>query len=344
MASHRDAASLGPRGLPDRLARRPRLLPGGRRRARPRWSSRTSAARPRRPAGCRSREVAALGRGRADRGHRRGAAEGATNRRASEDQTGRRVRDLPRRGRPGAARPQLGRQRVPRAVDAARRRRRAGRAPRRRGGPRVRRGDRPSWYAWTALRAVTADVSRLPGGDLEHTDRIVYDVTAVGGTPARRDRRHHRPGRLGRPGRAGGLAADAVHRPAARRPAGLADAAGDHRTSRSPGPSGCSASARTRRPPTRPGASCSTRIADGYPGAGRWHLPGRRHRPRRDARAGARPRTVRGDVAARPGDRAAGRLAPIRPGRRRARKGCRSTGTSSGSSSGSRWTSRPNRW
>jgi 8-oxo-dGTP diphosphatase len=31
------------------------------------------------------------------------------------------------------------------------------------------------------LRLVTADVVRLPGGDLEHTDRIVYDVTAVGG-------------------------------------------------------------------------------------------------------------------------------------------------------------------
>jgi len=31
------------------------------------------------------------------------------------------------------------------------------------------------------LRAVTADVARLPGGDLEHTDRIIYDVSAVGG-------------------------------------------------------------------------------------------------------------------------------------------------------------------
>ena len=31
------------------------------------------------------------------------------------------------------------------------------------------------------LHAVTADVARLPGGDLEHTDRIIYDVSAVGG-------------------------------------------------------------------------------------------------------------------------------------------------------------------
>jgi ADP-ribose pyrophosphatase YjhB (NUDIX family) len=32
------------------------------------------------------------------------------------------------------------------------------------------------------LRTVTADVARLPGGDLEHTDRIVYDVRTVGGS------------------------------------------------------------------------------------------------------------------------------------------------------------------
>ena len=31
------------------------------------------------------------------------------------------------------------------------------------------------------LRAVTADVARLPGSDLEHTDRIVYDVSVHGG-------------------------------------------------------------------------------------------------------------------------------------------------------------------
>jgi 8-oxo-dGTP diphosphatase len=31
------------------------------------------------------------------------------------------------------------------------------------------------------LRTVTADVTRLPSGPLEHTDRVVYDVTAVGG-------------------------------------------------------------------------------------------------------------------------------------------------------------------
>ncbi|HEU4348935.1 MAG TPA: NUDIX domain-containing protein, partial [Actinoplanes sp.] len=34
----------------------------------------------------------------------------------------------------------------------------------------------------TGLRAVTADVARLPSsGALEHTDRIVYDVERVGG-------------------------------------------------------------------------------------------------------------------------------------------------------------------
>ena len=31
------------------------------------------------------------------------------------------------------------------------------------------------------LRAVTADVARLPSGDLEHTDRVIYDVSVVGG-------------------------------------------------------------------------------------------------------------------------------------------------------------------
>src|SRR3954463_5657568 len=31
------------------------------------------------------------------------------------------------------------------------------------------------------VHAVTADVSRLPSGNLEHTDRVVYDVTAYGG-------------------------------------------------------------------------------------------------------------------------------------------------------------------
>jgi 8-oxo-dGTP diphosphatase len=34
----------------------------------------------------------------------------------------------------------------------------------------------------TALRLVTADVVRLPSGPLEHTDRLIYDVTAVGGS------------------------------------------------------------------------------------------------------------------------------------------------------------------
>jgi ADP-ribose pyrophosphatase YjhB (NUDIX family) len=33
-----------------------------------------------------------------------------------------------------------------------------------------------------ALRAVTADVLRLPAGPLEHTDRLVYDVSVVGGS------------------------------------------------------------------------------------------------------------------------------------------------------------------
>jgi 8-oxo-dGTP diphosphatase len=33
-----------------------------------------------------------------------------------------------------------------------------------------------------ALRTVTADVVRLPAGSLEHTDRLVYDVTIVGGS------------------------------------------------------------------------------------------------------------------------------------------------------------------
>jgi 8-oxo-dGTP diphosphatase len=34
----------------------------------------------------------------------------------------------------------------------------------------------------SALRAVVADVFRLPSGDLEHTDRIIYDVSVSGGS------------------------------------------------------------------------------------------------------------------------------------------------------------------
>ena len=34
----------------------------------------------------------------------------------------------------------------------------------------------------SALHSVTADVTRLPGGRLEHTDRIIYDVTTAAGT------------------------------------------------------------------------------------------------------------------------------------------------------------------
>jgi 8-oxo-dGTP diphosphatase len=145
----------------------------------------------------------------------------------------------------------------------------------------------------TALRAATADVCRLPRlGALEHTDRLIYDVAVRGGTL--RDEadgttdlvRWAGPDELTRwpllpfTARLLGVPAppptdvpDAVDVPEPPRAVAGAPETGP------PGPPGA--------PPARgqrfgayglvtdpAGRVLLTRIAPGYPGAGRWHLPG----------------------------------------------------------------------
>jgi ADP-ribose pyrophosphatase YjhB (NUDIX family) len=119
------------------------------------------------------------------------------------------------------------------------------------------------------LRAVTADVFRLPSGNLEHTDRIIYDVTIVGGAlraeadgttdlvewaaPAELPLMPFTAAQLG-------LRADFPEIPES--PEELFR---PERVQRF----GAYAAA------TGPdGRILLARIADGYPGAGRWHLPG----------------------------------------------------------------------
>ncbi|MGK5680861.1 NUDIX hydrolase [Actinoplanes sp. URMC 104] len=123
-----------------------------------------------------------------------------------------------------------------------------------------------------ALHTVTADVFRLPGGELEHTDRVVYDVSVTGGTL--------RPEASGTtelvewvaPAHFGELplmpfTAALLGQPAAEsdKPDGEEESARPARVQRF-GAYGAA---------TDPnGRILLTRIADGYPGAGRWHLPG----------------------------------------------------------------------
>ena len=125
-----------------------------------------------------------------------------------------------------------------------------------------------------ALRTVTSDVARLPGGDLEHTDRIVYDVTAVGG-----DLRAEVGGSTDFVEWAG--PADIAGRPLMPFTALILGR---------PAVTGPAAEALDGEPLARPvrvqrfgayaavtdpaGRLLLTRIAPGYPGAGNWHLPG----------------------------------------------------------------------
>jgi ADP-ribose pyrophosphatase YjhB (NUDIX family) len=122
------------------------------------------------------------------------------------------------------------------------------------------------------VRAVTADVFRLPGGDLEHTDRIVYDVTAIGGNlraeadgttdlvdwagPAELAVWPLMPftaAQLGLPASFPDIRemSEEIFRPERVQRFGAYAAATDPE-----------------------GRILLARIADGYPGAGRWHLPG----------------------------------------------------------------------
>jgi ADP-ribose pyrophosphatase YjhB (NUDIX family) len=127
-------------------------------------------------------------------------------------------------------------------------------------GLEVRRG---------ALRAVTADVFRLPSGNLEHTDRIIYDVTVVGGAlraeadgttdlvewarPAELPLMPFTAVQLGLPADFPDIpdGPEEIHRPQRVQRFGAYAAATDP-----------------------DGRVLLAKISDGYPGAGLWHLPG----------------------------------------------------------------------
>jgi 8-oxo-dGTP diphosphatase len=126
-----------------------------------------------------------------------------------------------------------------------------------------------------ALRAVSADLARLPGGDLEHTDRILYDVTAVGGdlraesdgstdlaewvAPTRLDSRPLMP-----------FTAEVLGRPGATDPSFL-PAESDEELDKPKRVQRFGAYAVATDPA---GRVLLAQIAAGYPGAGLWHLPG----------------------------------------------------------------------
>jgi ADP-ribose pyrophosphatase YjhB (NUDIX family) len=125
----------------------------------------------------------------------------------------------------------------------------------------------------TALRQVTADVVRLPSGPLEHTDRLIYDVVSTGGSLRAE-------------------VAGSTDRVAWAGPAELTSWPLLSWTARLLGrdvpdaPFENERSAVERHPDrvqrfgayalaTDPaGRVLLTLIAPGYPGAGRWHLPG----------------------------------------------------------------------
>ncbi|GAA3336991.1 hypothetical protein GCM10020358_11640 [Amorphoplanes nipponensis] len=124
----------------------------------------------------------------------------------------------------------------------------------------------------TGLRSVTADVFRLPTTDTwEHTDRIIYDVEPVGGRlrneaegttdlvdwvdPASLPLMPFTAVVLGRPGRPSDVPADPAEEVA--RTPGRGQRFGAYGLATDPA-----------------GRILLTRIAEGYPGAGLWHLPG----------------------------------------------------------------------
>lgn len=127
----------------------------------------------------------------------------------------------------------------------------------------------------TGLRDVTADVEVLPNGNLEHTDRIIYDVMPVGGSlRAELD---------GTTDLVEWVAPDALEAlplmPFTARMLGLpvtalpayAVADGDASAVRRTSVQRFSAYAAATDPD---GRILLTRIAPGYPGAGLWHAPG----------------------------------------------------------------------
>ena len=172
---------------------------------------------------------------------------------------------------------------TPGVVVAAGRRGRPRRAPVRHGGPGDRGRDRALGGGGPAGRRL-ADLRALPArGVAIHTDRLIYAVTLRGGACA--------TGSTSRPTWPGSWPrdelADLALRPFTATALGVPAGSADERARRSrascprstpcPGPTGCpgpSASPPTRSPRTRAGRLLLTRIADGYPGGGRWHLPG----------------------------------------------------------------------
>ena len=124
-----------------------------------------------------------------------------------------------------------------------------------------------------ALHAVTADVLRLPSGNLEHTDRILYDVAAADGTlRAEADGTTERVEWV-TPADLAGLPLMPFTAAALGRPASFpADhAAPGEELSRPERVQRFGAYAAATDPD---GRILPTRIAPGYPGASRWHLPG----------------------------------------------------------------------
>jgi 8-oxo-dGTP diphosphatase len=122
------------------------------------------------------------------------------------------------------------------------------------------------------LHTVTADVFRLPGGDLEHTDRIVYDVSVTGGSlraeavGTTESVEWVTPDRLAElplmPFTAAMLGASPVE---SDKPDDGEELSRPQRVQRF----GAYAAATDPQ-----GRVLLARIAEGYPGAGRWHLPG----------------------------------------------------------------------
>ncbi|GAA0533946.1 hypothetical protein GCM10010172_13680 [Paractinoplanes ferrugineus] len=121
----------------------------------------------------------------------------------------------------------------------------------------------------TGLRAVTADVFRLPSGNLEHTDRIIYDISVLGGSLTPETSGTTDLVRWVEPASVPLMAftADQLGLPAAypEIPKSDDEVARPRRVQRF----GAYAAA------TDPaGRILLARIAPGYPGAGHWHLAG----------------------------------------------------------------------
>lgn len=131
----------------------------------------------------------------------------------------------------------------------------------------------------TGIRAVVADVMRLAGPDgvvAEHTDRVIYDVTAVGGTLRReRDGTSDQVAFL-TPAELAGVpllpfTAELLGQPVTPLTEGVLVTEPTGATGRADTGQRFSAYGLVTDPD---GRVLLTLIADGYPGAGLWHLPG----------------------------------------------------------------------